>query len=399
MDNTNKFQHISLCTGYGGLDLALSAILGDRIRTVCYCEREAYCQATLVSRIEEGNLPVAPIWTNLATLPFQSFRGLDRLLVSGGFPCQPFSVCGDRTIDQGERDPRHLWPLIEQGVRDCRPELCIFENVDGIASSKLNGQPDTSVLKHCLGRLEEMGYHATATTVSAREVGSPHRRFRWFIGARLADSDNCGGLRGSGDLARLLGEEEKVRRARGERADEARCCGAEPHELENYPYWPSRPDQSQHEWEEPRLIPLADTKGKQNGGVNERGIRGLPDRDGDADEGGQAEGVADTEDEQRQAQLSDHGDAASSVNEFGNADGLDDGKAIGDEVESSMGKPTHGVASPVLDSNRPEVGYSDAEIGYLTRHRRKALQMSGNGVVPQQAVRAILILFHRLGVT
>lgn len=398
MDNTNKFQHVSLCTGYGGIDLALSAVLGRGVRTLCYCEREAYCQATLVSRIEEGNLPVAPIWTNLATFPFTRFRGLDRLLISGGFPCQPFSVCGNRTIDGGAEDDRHLWPIIERGIADARPELCIFENVDGIASSKLNGKPDTSVLLHVMESLEKMGYHATATTVSAREVSAPHRRYRWFIGARLADAYDCGGLRGSRDLGRLLGEEEKVCRKGCERSDEARCSGPKPHNLENYPYWPSRPDQCQHEWEEPRVIPLADTQSEQDGGVNERGVRGLSDRDGDGDQGREAEGLADAKDEQRQAQLSHDGKATTPVNESGDEGSLADGGAIEDEAKSPVGEPNHGVAPPVLDPDRSPLGYSEAEIGYITRYRRQALQMSGNGVVPQQAVRALLVLFHRLKV-
>jgi DNA (cytosine-5)-methyltransferase 1 len=180
VDNTLK--HLSLCTGYGGIDLGLSRVLPD-VRTVAYVEIEAFAVHNLVAKIEKGWLDAAPIWTNLKTFGWSSFRGKVDIL-SGGFPCQPFSAAGRRG---GDEDPRHLWPHIVRGIRELgRPPIVFFENVEGILSSKLKSDewsdPEgTPVLLHVLRELERLGYKATAGVFSAEEVGAPHRRKRVFI--------------------------------------------------------------------------------------------------------------------------------------------------------------------------------------------------------------------------
>lgn len=172
MDNTKK--HISLCTGYGGIDLGLDRIIRD-FRTIVYVEIEAFAIVNLVKKIEQGWLDSAPIYSNLKTFPFRKFRGKVDIL-TGGFPCQPFSSAGKK---QGVEDPRHLFPYIEEGIRDLgRPPVVFLENVTGIISTKIGEQ---SVLKHVLSRLENLDYRATAGIFSACEVGSSHQRKRVFI--------------------------------------------------------------------------------------------------------------------------------------------------------------------------------------------------------------------------
>lgn len=172
MDRTVK--HLSLCTGYGGIDIGLKRV-GIPVRTLAYVEIEAFACQNLVSKMEKGWFDVAPIWTNLKTFPFYQFRGKVDIL-SGGFPCQPFSGAGLR---QGVEDPRHLWPYIEEGIRELgRPPIIFFENVEGIISSKINGE---SVLKHVLKRMESLGYEASAGVFSASEVGASHQRKRVFL--------------------------------------------------------------------------------------------------------------------------------------------------------------------------------------------------------------------------
>lgn len=182
MDNSKKLNHLSLCTGYGGIDLGLKRTLGN-VRTVAYVEIEAYAVENLVNKIEANLLDVAPIWTNLKTFEWERFG--DRVdILSGGFPCQPFSAAGQR---KGDEDPRHLWPYIVDGIKRLqRPPLVFFENVEGIISSKLSGDnwndPEgTSVLLHVLREMERLGYYSTAGIFSAREVGAPHQRKRVFI--------------------------------------------------------------------------------------------------------------------------------------------------------------------------------------------------------------------------
>ena len=209
MDHTQELKHLSLCTGYGGIDLGLSRALGGALRTVTYVEIEAFCIENLVSKIESELLDVAPIFTDLKRFPWELYRRkVD--IVSGGFPCQPFS--GANQLRAGDDDPRHLFPDILDGLKRMgRPPLVFFENVEGIISSKLKGDrwsdpAGTSVLLHVLRELERSGYEATAGVFSAREIGAPHQRKRVFILGRRSDLGTSGRDLVSGLLERGGGE-------------------------------------------------------------------------------------------------------------------------------------------------------------------------------------------------
>jgi DNA (cytosine-5)-methyltransferase 1 len=170
--------HISLCSGYGGIDLGLRRVVSN-LRTIAYVEIEAFAVANLVEKMEspEEYLDAAPVWTNLKTFNAKPFCNKVDIL-SSGFPCQPFSQAGQR---KGTEDPRHLFPDIERIILECKPSIVFFENVSGIISAKYQGEPDTSVLQHVLERLEKMDYTATAGVFSAIECGAPHQRKRVFI--------------------------------------------------------------------------------------------------------------------------------------------------------------------------------------------------------------------------
>jgi DNA (cytosine-5)-methyltransferase 1 len=112
----------------------------------------------------------------LKTFPAHLFR--DRVdLITGGYPCQPFSAAGQR---KGTDDPRHLWPYILDHIRSIRPVQCFFENVEGHISLGLST---------VISDLEEDGYRATWGIFSAREVGAPHQRKRVYI---LGNSEHYG---------------------------------------------------------------------------------------------------------------------------------------------------------------------------------------------------------------
>ena len=175
MDNTQKFiRHLSLCTGYGGIDLGLRRVL-PTCRTIAYVEIEAFAIQNLVNKIETEQLDAAPIHTNLKTFPFRKFRGCVDIL-SGGFPCQPFSNAGAK---EGVGDERHLFPIISEGIKQFRPSILFFENVEGMFSTYT--KENEVVLHHVLKDLESMGYTATAGVFSASEIGAPHQRKRVFI--------------------------------------------------------------------------------------------------------------------------------------------------------------------------------------------------------------------------
>ena len=175
MDNTKEsIRHLSLCAGYGGIDLGLRRVLPE-CRTVAYVEIEAFAIQNLVDKIEAERLDPAPVYTDVKSFPFKEFRGCVDIL-SGGFPCQPFSQAGSQ---RSTEDPRHIFPYILEGIRECRPSVVFLENVEGIISSKTGD--GESVLQYVLRSLEEVGYSATAGVFSASEIGAPHQRKRVFI--------------------------------------------------------------------------------------------------------------------------------------------------------------------------------------------------------------------------
>lgn len=196
MDNSKAVTHISLCSGYGGIDLGLKrAIQG--LRTIAYSEIEAYACANLVAKIEKGFLDPAPIWTDLKTFPYQDFCGKVDIL-SGGYPCQPFSAAGSR---KGTEDQRHLWPFIAKGIRVSRPAMCFFENVIGHISLGLST---------VVSDLEEMGYKVSWGIFSAAEVGASHQRKRVFIFANSLCKRRQFSFKWSKPAEQMFGSESKA---------------------------------------------------------------------------------------------------------------------------------------------------------------------------------------------
>lgn len=163
----DDFRGLSLCAGYGGLDLGLH-IAEPRYRTVGFVEREAHAAATLVARMADAALAEAPVWSDLRTFDGRPWR--DRVhLVSAGYPCQPFSLAGKR---RGTDDPRHLWPEVARIVAEVGPDWVFAENVEGHLDM---GCADV------VRDLDRLGYRAKAGLFTAREVGASHRRRRLFI--------------------------------------------------------------------------------------------------------------------------------------------------------------------------------------------------------------------------
>lgn len=165
---------LSLCSGIGGLDLGVRLALGDRCRTVAYVEREAFCVENLAAKGEAGFLDDAPIWSDLSSFDGRAWRGAVDLVI-GGYPCQPFSLAGNR---KGVDDERHLWPHVRRILDECGAGLAFFENVEGHISLGLD---------LVLGDLAEMGFDAEWCCLRASEIGASHHRARLFILAYTND--------------------------------------------------------------------------------------------------------------------------------------------------------------------------------------------------------------------
>jgi len=168
---------LALCAGYGGLELGIESFF-DEYKTVCYVEAGLYPAAEIVKKMEKGWMDEAPIWSNVRTFDGSSWRGkVD--IISGGFPCQPFSTAGKQLATA---DPRDLWPDVARIVGEVLPEYIFFENVPGIVKWRL----DSIILD-----LHQVGYDCSWCVLGAVDAGAPHRRNRWFLfGVRNAANPN-----------------------------------------------------------------------------------------------------------------------------------------------------------------------------------------------------------------
>ena len=163
--------HLSLFSGIGGLDLAAEAA---GFVTVGQCEWADY-----PTKVLEKHWPDVPRWRDIRTLTGENFyertgmRTVD--VISGGFPCQPFSVAGKRN---GKEDDRYLWPEMCRIIREIRPAWVLGENVPGIVDL---------ALEQVLSDLEESSYEAETFIIPACGVDAPHKRFRVAIVAHSID--------------------------------------------------------------------------------------------------------------------------------------------------------------------------------------------------------------------
>lgn len=173
--------HIDLFSGIGGFALAAR---WTGFRTVAFCECEPYAQ-----RVLRKHWPDVPIHDDVRTFPGVRYAGAT--LLTGGFPCQPFSLAGKRA---GKEDDRFLWPAMVAVIEAVRPTWVIGENVPGIVTMELD---------RCAADLEAQGYAVWPVIVPACAVGAFHRRDRvWIVahrdGAGMERSENAGIVGGGG---------------------------------------------------------------------------------------------------------------------------------------------------------------------------------------------------------
>lgn len=157
---------IDLFSGIGGF--ALAAYWAG-FTTEVFCEKDEFCQQVL-----RKHWPSVPIVGDIHQFDGTRYHGA--ALLTGGFPCQPFSVAGKQ---RGESDDRFLWPEMLRVIREARPHWIVGENVAGIINMALDG---------VLADLENEGYATQAFCLPACGVNAPHKRDRVWIVAHTAAS-------------------------------------------------------------------------------------------------------------------------------------------------------------------------------------------------------------------
>ena len=156
-------RHLDLFSGIGGFALGLQRTGG--FQTIGFCEIDPFCQKVL-----RKHWPDVPIYEDVRLLDADGFRGTVDI-ITGGFPCQPWSVAGNQ---EGAKDDRDLWPEMVALIEDIQPQWVIGENVRGFAHQPL-GLPRT------LTDLERIGYQVVTFIVPAAACGAPHKRDRCWI--------------------------------------------------------------------------------------------------------------------------------------------------------------------------------------------------------------------------
>ena len=155
-----KPTHLDLFSGIGGFALAAG---WAGFETVGFCDNEPYAQAVL-----KKHWPDVPIHGDIKALDGTAYRGVT--LLTGGFPCQPFSCAGKR---RGKDDDRYLWQEMFRIIKEANPAWIIGENVAGIINLGL---------QETITNLEAFGYEVRVFNISALSIDAVHKRERiWII--------------------------------------------------------------------------------------------------------------------------------------------------------------------------------------------------------------------------
>jgi DNA (cytosine-5)-methyltransferase 1 len=180
--------HGSLFSGIGGFDLAAEWMGWEN---VFHCEYDPFCQKVL-----KHHFPNSKLYEDIKTFDATNYSGRIDIL-TGGFPCQPFSNAGLR---KGTEDDRHLWPQMLRVIKEISPRYIVGENVSGL----LNWSGGL-VFEEVCADLETEGYEVTPFILPAAGKNAPHRRDRiWFVAYRNESSTGT-------DVRRMPESSEEIR--------------------------------------------------------------------------------------------------------------------------------------------------------------------------------------------
>jgi len=156
---------LDLFSGIGGFSLGLEST--GHFKTIAFVEKDKFCQKVL-----QKNFKNIPIEGDIRNVKGEKYKAD---VVTGGFPCQPFSVAGKR---KGTDDDRYLWDETIRVVRECKPKYFIGENVEGLINIQQG-----MVLRQVQTDLEKEGFEVQCLIIPASGIGAWHQRKRvWIVG-------------------------------------------------------------------------------------------------------------------------------------------------------------------------------------------------------------------------
>jgi DNA (cytosine-5)-methyltransferase 1 len=173
-----KLKLLDLFSGIGGFSLGLEST--GYFETIAFVEKDKFCQQVL-----KKNFKDIPIESEVRDVKGERYAAD---IITGGFPCQPFSVAGKR---RGTDDDRYLWDETIRIIRECKPRWFIGENVEGIINIQ-----DGLVLRQVQDDLEKEGFEVQCLVIPASGIGAWHQRKRVWI---LAYSKHNGSHRSKGN--------------------------------------------------------------------------------------------------------------------------------------------------------------------------------------------------------
>ena len=186
-------KHIDLFSGIGGFALAARWMGWE---TVQFCEKEPFAREVL-----NKNFPGVPISTDIFNLHLNECT--ERTILTGGFPCQPFSQAGER---KGMADARAIWPEMLRVIHESKPTYVVAENVSGILTIS-----DGLVFEGVCADLESEGYEVQPIVIPASGIGAYHQRARvWFVGIRADYATDTFCYNDSRKITRSTREEERI---------------------------------------------------------------------------------------------------------------------------------------------------------------------------------------------
>lgn len=169
---SERLRLLSLCSGYGGLDAAVSEHFGAEL--AAYAENDPG-----KIPIMEHHFPGVPNLGDITKTVWETAGRYD--VIAAGFPCQDISNAGKRVGITGERSG--IWVNVFEAIRVIRPRYVVLENVSAIRTRGLNV---------VVGDLSQIGYDARWSSVRASAIGAPHHRDRWFCVATPTDPYSVG---------------------------------------------------------------------------------------------------------------------------------------------------------------------------------------------------------------